>query len=314
MRAWSAGLARPPHGADVVHATSFALPPTGNTPLSVMVHDLAWRNVPDAYPARGRRWHEKQLRRAIARAATLTAPSTETADDLLRAGAAASRVEVVEEGSDHLPPPDHDAATELLRRLGIDGDYLLTVSTLEPRKNLARLVAAYQSVSSRLPAPWPLVVVGPTGWGNSGIPAEPATPGPVLGSVDHTTRSQPFPDSRILAAGHVSSAVLAALYARARLLAYVPLKEGFGLPVLEAMRAGAPVVASPVPSAGGATFEVDPTNVDSIAEGLVEVATDDGLRRHLIQAGHQRAGALTWARAAERHVELWGDMDAGRRR
>jgi glycosyltransferase involved in cell wall biosynthesis len=296
-----------------VHASSFAIPPTGNTPLSVMVHDLAWRNVADAYPAHGRRWHEKALRRALARAAILMVPSNETADDLLRSGAPASRVEVVEEGSDHLPPPDHESAGELLRELDVDGEYLLTASTLEPRKNLGGLIAAYESVIGQLPEPWPLVVVGPTGWGDSRASAT-AGSRPVYRRITRVGGVPSANESRIVPTGYVSDAVLAALYARARLMAYVPHKEGFGLPVLEAMRAGAPVVASPVPSAGGATFEVDPTDIDSIARGLVDVATDENLRQQLIDAGHQRASKLTWKRAAERHVELWNAMAANRPR
>ena len=78
---------------------------------------------------------------------------------------------------------------------------------------------------------------------------------------------------------------LASLYARARLLAYVPFEEGFGLPPVEAMRYGTPVVASPLPTTGGAALEVDPTHVDDIARALVEVATDDGLRARLADGG-----------------------------
>ncbi|MDQ6928040.1 MAG: glycosyltransferase, partial [Actinomycetota bacterium] len=150
VRAWGAGFGGV-QAADAVHAPSFAIPPTRNMPLSVMVHDLAWRHLPDAYPARGRSWHDKGVRRAIERAAVLMVPSTDTADDLLAAGAAAARVEVVQEGSDHLPAPDHDGATELLQRLSVDAEYVLTVSTLEPRKNLRRLVAAFASARAALP-------------------------------------------------------------------------------------------------------------------------------------------------------------------
>ncbi|HUQ63931.1 MAG TPA: glycosyltransferase family 1 protein [Acidimicrobiales bacterium] len=294
VRVWDAGLGGP-RAADCVHAPSFAIPPSGNAPLSVMVHDLGWRHLPQAYPARGRRWHEKALQRALARAAILMVPSADTADDLLAAGAPASRVEVVPEGADHLPPADDEGAAELLRLLSVEGDYLLTVSTLEPRKNLARLLAAFESARTQLGHSWRLVVVGPTGWGDAGV-------------------ARTAPGSGVVLAGHVSDTVLSGLYARARLMAYVPLKEGFGLPVLEAMRAGAPVIASPVPSAGDATLQVDPTDVDSIATAIVAGAMDDGVRDHLIGAGRERAAAFTWRRAAERHVELWRDMYDGRAR
>jgi glycosyltransferase involved in cell wall biosynthesis len=239
-RAWRWGLAAPP-GADVLHATSLAVPwprrsgprrATAEVPrTSVMVHDLAWRLSPDAFPPRGRRWHESALQRALARADLLLSPSTLTADALLAAGADASRVEVVEEGCDHLPPADHAGATAVLARHGVAGPYLLSVGTLEPRKNLARLMAAYAEARPLLPDPWPLVVVGPPGWG----PRLAPVPGVVL-------------------AGPVDAAALAALYAGARCFAYVPVAEGFGLPPVEAMACCTPVVASPVPSTKGAAL------------------------------------------------------------
>lgn len=282
VRAWDRGLGRPPGRPDVLHATSFAVPPPGDVPLSVMVHDLAWRHFPEAYPPRGRRWHEAALGRALKRARLLIVPSSTVADDLLAAGAPPARVEVVEEGCDHLAPPDDEAAAALLRRIGVEGDFLLTVSTLEPRKNLSRLMAAYDKARDRLPEPWPLVVAGPTGWG----PAVRPGPGVVL-------------------AGHAAGGTLSALYRRARLVAYVPLREGFGLPVVEAMSCATPVVASAVPSAGGAALEVDPLDVDAMATALVRAATDESLRGELVAAGRARTAGLTWARAARRHVELW---------
>jgi glycosyltransferase involved in cell wall biosynthesis len=251
-----------------------------SVPMSVMVHDLAFREVPEAFTARGRRWHEGALGRVLSRAAVIVTPSERSASLLRDAGAA--RLVVIAEGCDHLPVADVDGASDLLRALGVDGPYLLSVSTLEPRKNLVRLMEAYGLARGRLPEPWPLLVVGPTGWG----PALHPAPGVKL-------------------TGMVSEPVLAGLYARARCLAYVPLLEGWGLPAVEAMASCTPVVASPMPSTGGAALEVDPLDVEAIADGLATAAGDERRRSELVTAGLVRAGELTWAEAARRHVEVW---------
>lgn len=285
-RAWDRGRSPAPDGFDVVHGPSLAAPPSPRTPLVVAVHDLAWRRLPDAFPERGRRWHEAALGRALARAAVLAVPTATTADALRSAGARPDQVEVLDPmyGGDHLPAPDGRAATALLGRLGVTGPYLLSVGTREPRKNLDRLFAAYEQARPRLPEPWPLVVVGPPGWG-------PAAARP--------------PPTGVVEAGVVTGPVLAALYAGAEAVAFVPLLEGFGLPAIEAMAAGVPVVASPMPSTGGAALEVDPRDVAGMAEALVTVSTDPACRADLVGAGRERAAALTWKAAAAAHVQLW---------
>lgn len=259
-------------------------PPARRAALAVTVHDLAWRVIPEAFPRRGRRWHESSLRHALHRADALVVPSTAVCESVVDAGADPSLVNVIPHGSDHLPSPDEDAADALLRRLGVDGDFLLSVGTLEPRKNLARLLVAYGVAREKMAAPLPLVVVGPSGWGET-APAATA-PGVHL-------------------AGSVPAATLASMYRRARLLAYVPLLEGFGLPPLEAMAAGTAVVASPMPSTEGAALEVDPADVESIADALVQVADDAAVRTRLSTAGLGVAASRTWAASAAAHRALW---------
>ena len=129
-RMWDLGMGAGNRGdVDRVHATSLSVPghPHNGPPVSCFVHDLAWRRFPDAYPPRGRAWHEQALHRALRRCDLLMTPSTLTADDLLAAGADPRRVHVIPEGSDHLPLRPRDPS---------GGSYLLSVSTLEPRKNL----------------------------------------------------------------------------------------------------------------------------------------------------------------------------------
>ncbi len=285
-RAWDAGLPAP-GGFDVVHAVSLAVPRGGGQPVVATVHDLAWRAQPGAFPARGRRWHEEALVRALTRAALFVVPSDATGDELIRAGADPGRIEVVEEGADHLPSPDVAGAAAVLGRLGVQGPYLLSVSTIEPRKNLAAVLAAYRRARPRLPAPWPLVVVGPWGWGRD-LPGGAAAGSP-----------------GVVTTGMVAPGVLAGLYAGARCLVYVPLAEGWGLPPVEAMAAGTPVVASPMPSTGGAALEVDPGDGDAIADAMVVASADQAARAEMVSAGRARTAKLTWEAAARRHVELW---------
>ncbi len=300
-RAWDHGVVMAPAGFDVVHSVSPGAPRTRRTgsrrvPVVVTVHDLAWRRHPETTTRRGRHWHEAALARARDWAAAVVVPSQLVAADLASAGIEPLRVRVVTSGADHLPPPDPAATDVLLRRLGVHGDFLLTVGTLEPRKNLDRLVAAWDRARAGFPEPWSLVVVGPSGWGPR--PASPAR------------------GDGVVFAGAVAAPVLAGLYRRARAFAYVPLAEGYGLPPLEAMRVGTPsVVARRVPSvddlgAPGVPVArlVDPLDLDDIAAGLSEVLTEDGLRADLTRRGQAYARARTWKEAARAHTALWDEL------
>jgi glycosyltransferase involved in cell wall biosynthesis len=281
-RAWDSGVLRGARGFDVVQATSLSTLEPGRAALVTTVHDLLWRRVPEAYPARGRTWHEAALRRALRRSDRFIVPADVVAADLVAAGAPAESVHVIPMGSDHLPPPDVASATRLLSTMGVDGPFILSVGTLEPRKNLPRLIDAYERVRTALPEPWPLVLVGPSGWGARVRPA-----------------------TGVVLTGMVTPSELSALYAMARLLAYVPLEEGFGLPPVEAMALGTPVVASPLPSTAGAAFEVDPLDTDSIAGGLLTVATDEAGRDRLRRLGRVRTDELHWSGIARQHLAVW---------
>lgn len=298
-RAWDHGLSHAPAGFDVVHSVSLASPRLRRgvpERLVVTVHDVAWRRHPEATTRRGARWHEAALRRTDQSDAALVVPSRLVAADLTALGIADSRITVVPSGADHLPEPDADATDAVLRKAGVSGEFLLTVSTLEPRKNVDRLVRAFARVRDSLPGPWPLVIVGPTGWG-----PEP----PVPRAADHVVFTGPVPD-----------VVLSDMYRRARAFAYVPLTEGYGLPPLEAMRAGIPtVVSDEVPSVHdlgapepAAALVVDPHDVDDIARGLAAALTDDVLRDQLAREGAAYASARTWRRAARAHIELWRSL------
>jgi glycosyltransferase involved in cell wall biosynthesis len=309
-RAWDRGLLAAPPGFDVVHSVSLAAPPVrrgrapggGKPSLVVTVHDLAWQAHPESTTARGRRWHEAALGRALHRADAFVTPGRQVAGELVALGARADAVSVVPFGADHLPPPDGPGADALLAELGVRGPFLLTAGTLEPRKNLRRLASAYAAARSSLPEPWPLVVVGPRGWGDAGLGRAP-----LRASVDGHG-----PGEGLVAAGPVTDGVLAALYHRARAFAYVPLAEGFGFPPLEAMGAGVPVVVStevpsvaPAPGEAPAALRVDPLSTEAIAGALVAASSDEPLRRDLVVRGRALHRTLTWRRCAREHLALW---------
>jgi alpha-1,3-rhamnosyl/mannosyltransferase len=287
-RLWARGRSGPRRPFSLVHATSFHVPPV-DAPLVATVHDLGWRHVPEAYGSRGRRWHEAALARIGRRASAFVVPSSSVADDLAASGIdlAGRPVEVIPWGSDHLARPDEPACDALLETLGVDRPFLLTVSTIEPRKNLGRLIEGYRAARAAIPNPPSLLVVGPSGWG-----------GGITGG------------DGVVLAGHVDPPVLAALYGRAVAFGYVPLHEGFGLPVLEAMRSGVPVLSSPVPSARGGTLLVDPLAVDAIRDGIVTIVTDASVRSALVRSGEALAAEHTWADVARRHLALWRSLGA----
>ncbi len=259
------GLARGSERFDVLHCTTFRGPYRSRAPVVLTVHDLAVLRHPETF----RRWHRLTARAALegARtAAAVVAVSEFTKADvveLLRVPE--ERVRVVPNGVEGIFRPEGPAA---------EGDYVLAVGTLEPRKNLERVAEAARRAGRELR------VVGARGWGKV------AAPGWV---------------------GRVPDDELARLYRGARCVVYASLYEGFGLPVVEAMASGV------VTSAGGATEEVaggaavlvDPTDVDAIASGIEEA---ERRRDELVPLGLERARAFTWRRAAEALERLWREL------
>jgi glycosyltransferase involved in cell wall biosynthesis len=260
-----------------------------------MVHDLAYRVRPDEVPWQQRLYLGSLLPGALRRSAAVLAPSEATRLDVLDAYPAPGleqRLHVVSEGpgigaTDPSPLPD-----------GLEPGFLLVVGTIEPRKNLPRLLAAHQLLRARRPVP-PLVVAGRVGW--------------AYGDALDLLRADPA--VRLL--GHVDDATLATLYRSASLLAFPSLYEGFGLPLLEAMLAGLPALigdAGSLPElAGGAALQVDPLDADAIAGGLDRLLDDKALRRRLTARGRRRAAAHTWRAVADRVLATAASAVSSRR-
>lgn len=281
------------HDLDVVHATSFHFPSirrsrsgVSGPQLSVFVHDLAWKHQPEFFGRRGCAFHDRGLDRARTQARWVLVPSQRTARDLIDAGVADERIFVVGEGADHLPAPTSGRPVP-------EKPYLLTVSTIEPRKNLANLLCAYEIAKKGAGRAFPdLLVVGAKGWNGAGESAR-------LPHVD---------GARFL--GHVTPGVLADIYADAVGFVYVPHLEGFGLPPMEAMWAGIPVLASSaVPSVMESdrcpAITVESHDVDSLARSIARLVDDTALRADLVARGTRHVATMTWERVARRHHEAW---------
>lgn len=224
------------------------------------------------------------LGRAVRRAAALLCISEATAKALVdRFPAAAGRTVVAPLGATLAPVeelgPDEEASLP-------SGGFVLAVGTLEPRKNLPRLVAAYSRLERDVQADHPLVVVGPAGW-----------------EMGETSAALRLLGERCRVLGYVSDAALAELYRRCAVFCYPSLGEGFGLPVLEAMTAGAAVITSNVsslPEVGGEAVEyVDPLDVQSVAAALTRVLDDESRRRELKGRARTRAQAFSWKQFAQ---------------
>ncbi len=273
LMAWARGLASEGSGYHASVSFSMAAPLTKAVPRRIVtIYDLAFRSVPGSFTRHGVRWHEARLKAILDSAADVITISEQSRAQLLEAGFSADRIVLALPGSDHLPNVDSLGTELLLGKLGVRSDFLLTVGTLEPRKNLARVIEAVQLCRSELRSEYPLLVVGPQGWGHA---AQGATGVHFLGYLD--------------------DAILAGLYARAAALVYAPLFEGFGLPPIEAMASCTPVVASLLPSTSSQFCEiVDPYSVLDIARGISDVLSDDRRKSRLVREGLLHVSTMHW--------------------
>ncbi len=263
----------------------------------VTVHDLSFRADPHLHPPARVAWMERRLSGTLRQARRFVAVSAFTkAEMVARLGIAAERIDVVPLGlSAEFRPVAAAAAAPVLARFGLtDRAYVLAVSTLEPRKNFDRLLAAHTLLPGALRQRFPLVIAGGRGWGRT---------------LDEATIAPHLADGTLRLPGFVSDDDLVPLYARAAVVAYPSLYEGFGLPVLEAMACGTPLVVSNgsgvVETAGDAALLVNPLDPAAIAEGLRRVLEDVALADELRARGLAHAAGFTWDRMAAGLVRSW---------
>ncbi len=300
MLVWAGQLARISFnhlipGATLFHATEHLLLPLHGIPTVLTVHDLIFRHLPEHHK-RLNRWYLNATMPLYCRRAThIIAVSEATRQDLIAAYAVPpEKITVVLEAADpQFTPQPPERIIAARERYGLPEAYLLFVSTIEPRKNLTRLLRAWEPLYLTGEAP-PFVIVGKRGWlaedFYAALDASPAREG-------------------MLFTGYVADGDLPALYSGALAFVFPSLYEGFGLPPLEAMACGAPVLcanASSLPEVvGDAALLVDPTSVDAIREGLRRLLSDSDLRADLRTRGIQRAAQFSWERAAQETLAIY---------
>ncbi|MBN1991070.1 MAG: glycosyltransferase family 4 protein [Anaerolineae bacterium] len=286
---------RPP---DVLFVPAHVLPLYCPVPAVVTVHDLGYRHYPHTH-RRFDRWYLDWTTRRHTRAARyIIVDSLATKQDLLDFyGADPTRIEVVYLGRDEsLNRVSNPAVINGVKaKYGIQGDYLLYVGTLHPRKNLARLVEAFHAAGLNLPGveDLKLVIAGKKGW--------------LYNAVFERVQALELAQ-RVIFPGYVDDQDKAALLSGAMAYIFPSLYEGFGLPVLEAMACGTPVLTGNTSSlpevAGDAAILVDPRHTAEIAEGIVQLVADTGLRQRLIERGYNQVQKFSWSKAAAQILEI----------
>ena len=287
---------------DLFHTTSFTDTGFFDGPVLFTVHDLTFLTHPEYHQSVNRAHCLRSTLRAVWQDATLAVDSQATADEVRHwFHVAPERMQVVYPAASSvfvaLDGVELAAAKRRLAdRFGLDGPFVLSVGTLEPRKNIARLIEAYSGLDCAVRRETSLVLVGGAGWKQAAVFAGE------------------WPDF-VRRLGKVDERDLVALYNAASVAAYPSLVEGFGLPVVEAMACGTPVLTANVSSlvevGGDAAVCVDPFDAVAIRGGLEALLGDPSLRRRCREAGFQHAAGFSWQKAADQVIGIYRGLAGG---
>jgi glycosyltransferase involved in cell wall biosynthesis len=282
---------------EIFHSPDFTLPPLRQARGVVTVHDLSFMRFPEHAEPGLRDYLQRTVPRTVERAARVLADSESTKADLVELlRVPTEKISVVPAGVEPRFRPVRDTVklNAVRGRYNLPQWFILSVGTIEPRKNLTRLISAYAQLRRQTGLPHALVIAGKEGWLYQGIYEQAAKEG--------LTEHVHFP-------GFVDDDDLPALYTLADLLAFPSLYEGFGLPPLEAMACGTPVVASnnsSLPEAvGAAALLVDAEDVDGLADAMARVLGNANLRVRLADLGRAQAARFTWTDAARKLLDAY---------
>lgn len=285
--------------ADVVHSCTFCVPRFRDRrkKLVVTIYDLTVITNPECHKKANIRHCTAGAKDAIKYADSIIAISEHTKRDLIeRLGAPPELITVTQlaAGEDYYEVTDADKRRRARERYKLPENYILFVGSLEPRKNVKTLFKAYSQMKESYKKEFPLVIAGGRGWLNSDVPEMVKA----LGI-----------EERVKFAGYIENADIAAVYSQAAAFAYPSLYEGFGLPILEAMQCGAPVITSNTSSmpevAGDAAVLVVPTDAEELAAALESVLADEAKRVEMRRKGLERASRFSWERCARESLEVY---------
>jgi glycosyltransferase involved in cell wall biosynthesis len=305
---WSLGLPRyvRRRGIALFHGTNYDVPLWGGAARVLTIHDLSLLSHPETHERRRVARARRRLP-MMARAADAIITPTESVrrEVCERLRVAPAKVFAVPEAARaHFSPMKFEETEGVRRRIGAGEDFLLAVGTIEPRKNLSTLVAAFEEIVRARPSrPLRLVIAGGRGWMSE----------PLFEAFEKSEAR-----ASLVLAGYLGDSDLRALYSSCRALVYPSVYEGFGLPPLEAMSCGAPVVAGRTPAVeevtNGAARLVPPTDASGLARTLLELLDDENARRELAEAGRRRATEFSWERTARMTLEVYGEAMKRRRK
>lgn len=301
-RLWAAGWGPTVDGSSriaAVHAGTPMAPPRRNSPLVATVHDVVPWTHPETLTPRGVEWHRKAIGRLVREADAIVVPTLAVADEVDAIFGIGDRLTVIPHGTTRLPLRSAAQAARIARQYRLPDRYLVAVSTIEPRKGIDVLLAALAKPEL---AHLPLVIVGQSGWGSIDLAQLAARAG--------------VPESRLRALGRVDDEVLSVALSGAELLVMPSRAEGFGLPLLEAMALGTPVVYSDLPVlrevTGGLGWAAPVGDAAALAGAIGDALKEVGdSRERLAASAKARAAEFSWNRSAALTWRLHQHLQAG---